>query len=81
MSCLYLFPLIVLRWMNRPHRLTSTDHANLIISLVISAADLVDFIEYVNIKDIVVDLNGVDSIIGKLSYTDVYKFIILNNIF
>jgi hypothetical protein len=65
-SCMYLFPLIVLRWMSQNAKLDKSAHSTLVILLVTSAADLVDFVEYVNVEKIVEDFGNVDPIMGKM---------------
>jgi hypothetical protein len=66
-SCIYLVPLIFLRWMSQSSKLNKHSHSLLVIMFVTSAADLVDFVEYVNIEEILNDFESVDPIMG-MSY-------------
>ena len=67
-SCVFLVPIIFLRWMSPyTEKLNLTSHSTLIISLLASAADLVDFIEYINVGKIIEALHGVDPIMGILN--------------
>lgn len=66
MECVFLIPIIFLRWMT-PHtyKLDRNSHSSLIILLLSCAADLVDFIEYINVEEIVDYFEGVTQIMGK----------------
>ena len=50
-----------------PHtyKLDRNSHSSLIILLLSCAADLVDFIEYINVEEIVDYFEGVTQIMGK----------------
>ncbi len=64
MSCIYLVPLIFLRWMSQSSKLDKNSHSLLVIMFVTSAADLVDFVEYVNVEEILNDFGSVNPIMG-----------------
>ncbi len=65
--CVYLIPLIILRSISpKSKNVDKNEHASLAVILLISATDLVDFVEYVNIDEIVHYFKGVDEIMGKL---------------
>ena len=49
-------------------KLDSRSHSSLIILLIASAADIVDFIEYASVFQIVSGFKGVDYLMGYLKF-------------
>lgn len=59
--------------MSQNSKLDKNSHSLLVIMFVTSAADLVDFVEYVNVEEILNDFGSVDPIMGRFSIYDWFK--------
>jgi hypothetical protein len=65
-GCFYLLPIVFLRYIT-PHskQIDSKSHSALVILLLISAADIVDFADYSKNPTIVYKLNNFNAILGE----------------
>jgi hypothetical protein len=68
-GCFYLLPVVFLRYIT-PHslRIEQKSHSALVILLLTSAADIVDFADYAKNPSIVNELNNFNSILGNIYY-------------